>query len=159
MPKLSKHERPAIKVDAAGAVLDTAIPIGQVRGLWEKPGAQVVGIVTMASTSYTGHADGEEKAPTVRLRIISFEAARDNEEAAALLEAARALYRHRTWEGTFEEAGVEPIQDPASVLEVAFAQYPSEREFQDHLEAQKVLRQQQRDAEELARTKRQESLV
>ncbi len=159
MPKLSKHERPTVKIDSSGAVLDIALPKEHARGLWEKPGATVVGIVTLASTSYVGHALAEEKQPVVKLRIVAFEAARPPVAPPPPRCPARALYRHRTWDGTFEEAGMEPIQDPATVLQVAFAQYPSEEEFQGHQEAQRVLRRQQREAEESARAEREHSLL
>lgn len=151
MPKLGKYTRPVVKVDGAGGVLDVAIPPEQVRGLWEKPGATVVGIVTLESISYTGHADGEEKAPIVRVRIQSFEAATSNEEAMAILEAGRAMYRRRTWDGTFDELEEGGLRDPEHVLQLAFSAYPSEQEFQDHQEAARVLRKEQREAEEKAR--------
>lgn len=151
MPKLSKNEKPTIKIDASGACLDVALTREQARGLWERPGTTVVGIVTLGSTSYVGHADGEEKPAAVKLRIVGFEVARDDEEAGALLESARAMYRRRTWDGTFEEAGLEPIEDPGTLLRVSFASYPSEAEFQGHQEAQRALRKEQREAEEAAR--------
>lgn len=151
MPKLSKHERPQVKVDASGASLDLVLTKEQAQGLWEKPGATVVAIVTLASTSYVGHATDEEKPPTVKLRIVTAEVARDDEEAASILEAGRAMYRRRTWDGTFEEAGLEPIEDPGTLLRVNFAEYPSEEEYQGHQEAARVLRKEQRAAEDAAR--------
>jgi hypothetical protein len=153
MPRLGSYERPAVKIDGSGGVLDLAVPAEQVRGLWEKPGATLVGIVTLESTTFTGHALGEDKQPTVKLRIAAFEPALDNDEAGALLEAGRAMYRRRTWDGTFDQLQVS-VQDPGQVLEFAFANYPTEREFQDHQEAARRKRQEQRDAEEKARAAR-----
>lgn len=129
MPKLPKDAIPEVKVDAGAAFLEVALSREQRRGLFENPGQVVVAIVELSSTSYTGHADGEEKKPSVKLRITAAEVAKDDEEAAALLEAKRAMWRQRRIDGTLDEVGNGPRRAD-NILDSAFAGYPSEAEFQ-----------------------------
>lgn len=129
MPKLPEHSSPEVKLDAGAAFVETALTREQRRGLFEAPGMVVVAIVELSSTSYTGHADGEEKKPSVKLRVTGCEVARTDEEAAALLEAKRAMWRGRRIEGTLDEIGNGP-RHAEHVLEERFASYPTEGEYQ-----------------------------
>lgn len=138
MPKLPKDAIPEVKLDAGAAFLEVALSREQRRGLFENPGQVVVAIVELSSTSYTGHADGEEKKPSVKLRVTAAEVARDEEEAAALLEAKRAMWRARRMDGTLDEIGNGPRRAD-NILDSAFAGYPSEGEYQER-EAAKASR-------------------
>jgi hypothetical protein len=139
MPKLAKDQVPEVKVDSSPGFLEVALTRDQRRGLFEAPGSIVVAIVEFASTSYTGHADGEDKKPHVKVRIIGAEVARDDEEAASLLEAKRAMYRRRKIDGTFDEVGPGP-QGASAVLDAEFASYPTEDEYQQHQRAKEQQR-------------------
>jgi hypothetical protein len=137
MPKLAKHEVPEMKLDSGAAFIDVALTAAQKQGLFERPGSTVFAIVELTSTSYTGHADGEDKKPTVKLRVTRAEAARDDEEAASLAEAARAMYRRRRMDGTLDEVGSGP-QNASTVLDADFAGYPSEEQYEEHERAKRV---------------------
>jgi len=137
MPTLASHDLPTIRLDAAASAVETALTDDQRRGLFERPGTVVVAIVELASVTYTGHAKDEDKPPQVKVRIVGAEVARSDEEAAALLEAKRAMWRARRVEGTLDEVGPGP-RDPEQVLEVLFTGpgYPSEEDYERH-EAQR----------------------
>lgn len=137
MPKLSKDDVPEVKLDSAGQYLEVALTKEQRRGLFERPGTVVVAIVELTSKSYTGHAEGEEKSPQVKVRLTGCEAARDDDEANALLEAKRSMYRKRRMDGTLDEIGTDPMGDAENVLQAVFGGYPSEREFQQHRDSQR----------------------
>jgi len=128
MPKLPAHQTPEAKLDTAAGFIDAALTSDQKRGAFEKPGQVVYAIVALTSTSYTGHADGEEKPPVVKFRITECEVAHSDEEAAALADAKRAMWRRRQMEGTLDEVGPGP-RDGGAVLDAAFAGYPSEAEY------------------------------
>lgn len=137
MPKLAKHEIPEVKLDAGAAFVEVALSADQKRGLFERPGMVVFAIVELTSTSYTGHAEGEDKKPQVKLRVTRAEVARDEEEAASLADAARAMYRRRRMDGTLDEVGTGP-QDAGAVLDADFAGYPSEGQFEEHEAAKRT---------------------
>ncbi|MCT2591102.1 hypothetical protein LHJ74_14490 [Streptomyces sp. N2-109] len=128
MPKLDKTQIPEIKLDTAAASIEGSLSAEQRRGLFESPGTVVVAIVELTSKSYTGHADGEEKDPQVKVRVTGAEVARTDEEAASLLEAKRAMYRGRRMDGTLDEIGNGP-RGAENVLAREFAGYPTEAEF------------------------------
>lgn len=138
MPRLAKYEVPEAKLDTGAACIDAALTAAQKQGLFEKPGMVVFAIVELTSTSYTGHADGEDKKPHVKLRVSKAEVARDNDEATALADAARAMYRRRRMDGTLDEVGP-GSQDASMILSADFAGYPSEAQFEEH-EARKRTR-------------------
>ncbi|MEU9792927.1 hypothetical protein AB0E27_20255 [Streptomyces sparsogenes] len=138
MPKLPKHQLPEVKLDSAAASIEGALTAEQRRGLFENPGMVVVAIVELSSKSYTGHADGEEKDPQVKLRVTGCEVARSDDEAAALLEAKRAMWRARRMDGTLDEIGNGP-RNAENLLDAAFAGYPSEAEYRAQ-EAEKSAR-------------------
>lgn len=142
MPKLPAHQTPEAKLDASAGYLDVALTRDQKRGAFEKPGTVVYAIVALTSTSYTGHADGEEKAPNVKFRITECEVAKDDEEAVTLAEAKRAMWRRRQMEGTLDEVGPGP-RNAEAVLAERFATYPTEGEYEDHQRA----KEQERRAE------------
>ena len=135
MPKLPTHQTPEAKLDTAAGHIDVALNRDQKRGAFEKPGTVVYAIVALTSTSYTGHADGEDKPPHVKFRITECEVAASDEEAVTLAEAKRAMWRRRQMEGTLDEVGPGPhsVED---VLGEAFAGYPSEDEYREHQRAQ-----------------------
>lgn len=128
MPKLSPADAPEIKLDAAAAAIEASLTREQRRGLFEKPGTTVVAIVELTSKSYTGHAEGEEKEPQVKVRVTGCEVARSDDDAASLLEAKRAMWRSRRMDGTFDEVGNGP-QRPDAALAEAMATKPTEAEF------------------------------
>ncbi|MEE4540961.1 hypothetical protein V2S66_03135 [Streptomyces sp. V4-01] len=134
MPKLTKHARVTAKLDSAAEFVDVALTAAQKRELFENPGKIAFAIVQLQSTAYTGHAETEGKDPQVKLRIIHAEVARDEDEAASLGEAGRAMYRRRRMDGTLDEVGQGP-QGVTAILSADFAGYPSEEEFQRHEEA------------------------
>ncbi|HEY9369154.1 hypothetical protein [Streptomyces sp.] len=139
MPKLSPHQAPEVKLDSAAASVEASLTVDQRRGLFEKPGTTVVAIVELTSKSYTGHADGEEKEPQVKVRVTGCEVARSDGEAATLLEAKRAMWRARRMDGTLDEVGPGP-RDPEHVIGDAFAEYPSEAEYRAHERAREQRR-------------------
>jgi hypothetical protein len=133
MPKLAKDARVTAKLDSAAEHLDVALTTAQKRELFENPGKVTFAIVQLQSTAYTGHADTEGKDPQVKLRITQAGVALDEDEAASLAEAARAMYRRRRMDGTLDEVGTGP-QGAAAILSADFAGYPSEDEYQRHEE-------------------------
>lgn len=139
MPKLSKHEVPEVKLDTAGAVVEAALSTEQRRGLFEQPGKVVVAIVELTSKQYTGHADGEDKTPQVKLRVTACEVARADDEAGALLEAKRAMWRARRMDGTLDEIG-QGTRDPEQLLDRHFGSYPTEADYKQHAREQEERR-------------------
>lgn len=139
MPKLSPAQAPEVKLDPAAAAVEASLTRDQRRGLFEKPGTVVVAIVELTSKSYTGHAEGEEKEPQVKVRVTGCEVARSDAEAATLLEAKRAMWRARRMDGTLDEVGPGP-RDPEQVIADNFDHYPSEAEYQAHQRAQEQKR-------------------
>lgn len=129
MPKLAKHQVPVVKLDSAAGLIEATLTPDQRRGLFEAPGTVVVAVVERTSKQYTGHADGEDKEPEVKIRVTGCEVARTDEEAAALLGAKRAMWRSRRMDGTLDEIGNGPRRADA-VLDDAFGAYPSEEEYQ-----------------------------
>lgn len=131
MPKLESDQVPVIKLDGAGMSLQVSLTPEQCRGLFERPGSEVVGLVVFRSCMYTGHAASEEKDPAVKVRAVLAEMARDDDQATALREAMRAMFRRREIDGTLDAAGPGP-QDVAAVLGEATAGYPSEGDLRAH---------------------------
>lgn len=142
MPKLGPAEVPEVKLDSAAAAVEATMTREQRRGLFEKPGTVVYAIVELTSKSYTGHAEGEDKAPQVKVRVTGCEVARNDEDARALVEARRAMYRGRQIDGTFDEVGKGPIH-PGNHLDELAATKPTE----DELKAYKRQRAQAEQAE------------
>lgn len=134
MPKLDDDAQVEIKLDGAAGLLQGSLTDEQRRGLFEHPGTAVVAIVEFTSVSYTGHADGEEKPPTVKVRVRTAEAARDDHQANQLREVARGFYRRRKMDQTLDELGPGP-RDAEQAVADAMASTPTEREFRQHQEA------------------------
>lgn len=130
MPKLSPADIPEVKLDSAAATVEASMTRDQRRGLFEKPGTVVYAIVELTSKSYTGHAEGEDKPPQVKVRVTGCEVARTDEDAAALIDARRAMYRGRQIDGTFDEVGRGPIH-PGQHLGELTDRMPSEDELQE----------------------------
>ncbi|WP_028814454.1 hypothetical protein [Streptomyces flavidovirens] len=139
MPKLSPAQAPEVKLDSAAGAVEASLTRDQRRGLFEKPGSVIVAIVELTSKSYTGHAEGEEKEPQVKVRVTGCEVARSDAEATTLLEAKRAMWRARRMDGTLDEVGPGP-RDAEQVIGDAFATYPSEAEYTAHQRAQEQRR-------------------
>ena len=134
MPKLPAHQTPEAKLDSAAGHIDVALTRDQKRGAFEKPGYVMYAIVALTSTSYTGHADGEDKPPHVKFRITECEVAASDEEAVTLAEAKRAMWRRRQMEGTFDEVGPGPTK-PDDVLAAGLAGHPTEDEYREYQRA------------------------
>jgi hypothetical protein len=130
MPKLGPADVPEVKLDSAAAVVEASMTREQRRGLFEKPGTVVYAIVELTSKSYTGHAEGEEKPAQVKVRVTGCEVARNDEDAKALIDARRAMYRGRQIDGTFDEVGRGPIH-PGNHLDELAATKPTEDELRD----------------------------
>lgn len=130
MPKLSPADVPEVKLDSAAAAVEASMTRDQRRGLFEKPGTVVYAIVELTSKAYTGYAEGEEKPAQVKVRVTGCEVARTDEDAAALVEARRAMYRGRQIDGTFDEVGQGPMRPDAALLDVT-ATKPTEDELRD----------------------------
>ncbi|MGJ5895125.1 hypothetical protein ACSCBZ_24695 [Streptomyces niveiscabiei] len=139
MPKLSPADVPEVKLDSAAAVIEASLSRDLRRGLFEKPGTTVYAIVALTSKSYTGHAEGEDKDPQVKVRVTECEVARTNEDAAALADAKRAMWRGRQIDGTLDEVGEGPQRPDAALLDVVVTK-PSEGELKEH----RARREQQR---------------
>ncbi|WP_327671881.1 MULTISPECIES: hypothetical protein [unclassified Streptomyces] len=131
MPKLGPADVPEVKLDAAAAAVEATMTREQRRGLFEKPGTVVYAIVELTSKSYTGHAEGEDKDPQVKVRVTGCEVARSDEDAKSLIEARRAMYRGRQIDGTFDEVGQGPIH-PEHELGLLAATKPTEDELKEH---------------------------
>ncbi|MBL1107378.1 hypothetical protein JK361_22690 [Streptomyces sp. 5-8] len=131
MPKLTPADVPEVKLDSAAASIEASMPREMRRGLFEKPGTVVVAIVELTSKSYTGHAEGEDKDPQVKVRVTGCEVARSDEDAESLLEAKRAMWRARQMDGTLDEIGEGP-QRPDAHLSAVTDTKPSEAELKEH---------------------------
>lgn len=131
MPKLSPADVPEVKLDPGAAHIEASLSRDQRRGLFEKPGTTVYAIVALTSKSYTGHADGEDKDPQVKVRVTECEVARSTEDAAALADAKRAMWRGRQIDGTLDEVGEGPQRPDAALLDVT-ATKPTEDELKEH---------------------------
>ncbi|NEA40907.1 hypothetical protein [Streptomyces sp. SID11385] len=134
MPTLTAADSPEVKLDASAGLIEASLTRAQRRQLFESPGSTVVAIVELTSVTYTGHADTEDKAPQVKVRVTGCEVAPDAADEAALQEARRAMYRRRRMDGTLDEVGSGP-QGAASVVHDAFAAHPDENEFRAHQRA------------------------
>ncbi|MBZ3909397.1 hypothetical protein [Streptomyces acidiscabies] len=145
MPKLSPADVPTVKLDSASGAIEVSLTREMRRGLFEKPGRTVFAIVELTSKSYTGHAEQEDKDPEVKVRITSCEVARSDEDAAALADAKRAMWRGRQIDGTLDEVGEGPQRPDGALLDVTVTK-PSEDELKEHRR-----RQEQRRRDEYVR--------
>jgi hypothetical protein len=134
MPRLGKHDPVEIKLDSGAAMVHAAIPPEMRRGLFERPGDSIFAVVQLTSTSYTGHADGEEKDAQVKVRITLCEVALDNKRAEQIAELMRALMRYRKTEGTFDgENGIAEADVEIAVAD-ALRTLPTEAEYEAYQE-------------------------
>ncbi|MFD9282761.1 hypothetical protein ACFWD7_36805 [Streptomyces mirabilis] len=131
MPKLDKDAEVEVKLDGAAAMLQQAIPAILRRGLFEAPGARIVAVVEFVSTTYTGHAKGEDKDPQVKLRVKLAEVATEGDQIRQLREVMRAMYRQRKMNGTLDEIGP-GSQDVDAMVDRLLAAHPTEEEFEVH---------------------------
>lgn len=133
MPKIDKDAQVEVKLDSAAGLLEQSLTDEQRRGLFEHPGMRVIAIVELASVQYTGHADGEDKAPQVKLRIKLAEAAQDHDQARLVLEVMRAMMRRRKMQDTLDELGP-GTHDAEHAVAAALAAHPTEGEYEEHTE-------------------------
>ncbi|MCX4994290.1 hypothetical protein [Streptomyces longwoodensis] len=131
MPRLNPADVPEIKLDSAAAHIEASMSREMRRALFEKPGKVVYAIVALASKSYTGHAEGEDKDPQVKLRVTECEVARSDEDALALADAKAAMWRGRQIDGTLDEVGEGPQRPDAALLDVT-RDKPTEAELKAH---------------------------
>ncbi|MFF8953858.1 hypothetical protein ACF09I_34430 [Streptomyces sp. NPDC014940] len=131
MPKLGPAEVPEVKLDGAAAPIEASMSREMRRALFEKPGRTVYAIVALTSKSYTGHAEGEDKKPQVKLRVTECEVARTDEDALALADAKAAMYRGRQMDGTLDEVGEGPMRPETQLAEIK-ASHPTEDELKAH---------------------------
>lgn len=137
MPRLDEDAEVEVKLDSAAAMLQGAIPAILRRGLFEAPGARIVAIVEFASTTYTGHASGEDKDPQVKLRVKLAEVATEGDQIRLLREVMRAMYRERKMNGTLDEIGP-GAPDVEGVVAELLAAHPTEGEFEAHEERKRT---------------------
>ncbi|MFJ2733710.1 hypothetical protein [Streptomyces sp. NPDC087317] len=131
MPKLRPADCPEVKLDSAAGSIEASLSREQRRGLFEKPGMVVYAIVALTSKTYTGHAEDEDKDPQVKVRVTECEVARSDEDAAALADAKRAMWRGRQIDGTLDEVGEGPQRPDAALLDIT-ASKPTEDELKAH---------------------------
>jgi len=131
MPKLPQGAPVEVKLDSAAAMLEASLTEEQRRGLFEHPGMCVVVVAELSSVTYTGHANTEDKAPQVKLRMTLVEAARDDEQSRLVLEVMRAMMRRRKMNDTLDEIGPGATVVEDAVAE-ALAGHPTETEFEVH---------------------------
>lgn len=139
MPKLDKDAVVEIKLDPGAALLDASLTDEQKRGLFDHPGTAVIAVVELASVTYTGHAEGEDKPAQVKLRVRLAESARDDQQAEQLRQIARGMYRRRKMDQTLDELGPGP-RDADRAVEDALASMPSEGEYRAHREREATRR-------------------
>ncbi|MFB7285479.1 hypothetical protein [Actinacidiphila glaucinigra] len=134
---------PEVKLDSAAAAIEGSLTDEQRRGLFVAPGSRVMALVELRSVTVTKHADGEDKAPQVKVRVSLAEVARDATQTNALREVQRAMYRSRKIAETLDEAG--DLPDPDAAIAEALASMPTEGEFRDH-QARRAARQRANEA-------------
>ncbi|RRQ79376.1 hypothetical protein CQW39_09520 [Streptomyces griseofuscus] len=140
MPRLEEDAEVEIKLDGAAGMLQQAIPAILRRGLFEAPGARIVAVVEFASTTYTGHAAGEDKDPQVKLRVKLAEVATEGDQIRLLREVMRAMYRQRKMNGTLDEIGP-GSRDVDAAVELLLAEHPTVGEFNAYEERERVAKQ------------------
>lgn len=137
MPNLDPDKVPEVKLDTGSAFIEAALTRNQRRGLFERPDMSVFAVVQLTSKSYTGHADGEDKDPAVKVRVTLAEVAQDDEQARLVAEVARAMMRRRKMQDTLDELGPGTHDAERAVAE-ALAAHPSEAEYEEHLAAKRA---------------------
>nr|WSS66768.1 hypothetical protein OG284_36720 [Streptomyces sp. NBC_01177] len=139
MPKIDKDADVELKLDGAAGALQGTTTQPQRRGLFEYPGTSVFAVVELTSKAYTGHADGEDKQPQVKVRVTLAEVAQDNEQAQMIAEVMRAMMRRRKMDGTLDELG-HGSRDVEGAVSEALGNMPTEREFEAHQERKRAAR-------------------
>ncbi|MCX4615738.1 hypothetical protein [Streptomyces mirabilis] len=143
MPKIDKDAHVEVKLDGAAGLLEQSLTDEQRRGLFEYPGMSVIAIVEFTSVTYTGHASSEDKSPQVKVRMSLAEAAQDHDQAAKVLEVARAMMRRRKMQNTLDELGPGTHDAERAVAE-ALAHHPTEVEYEHHQAQQEARRGRER---------------
>lgn len=131
--ELYEDKLPEVKLDSGGAAIEGSLTEEQRRSLHAHPGTRVVALVELTSVTVTRHADGEQKAPQVKVRVSLAEVARDAKQTNALREVHRAMYRDRKIAETLDEAG--DFNNPEDAVAAALASMPTEGDFRAHQSA------------------------
>ncbi|MFB6875701.1 hypothetical protein [Streptomyces sp. NPDC056323] len=131
MPRIGNDVEIEVKLDSGSAFLQSALTEEQRRGLFEHPGMSVFAIVELTSKSYTGHAEGEDKSPQVKLRITLAEVAQDHRQADLVAQVMRAMMRKRKMDQTLDELGPGAHDAELAVAE-ALADHPTEDDYEAH---------------------------
>lgn len=139
MPKIDKDAEVELKLDCAAGPLQGTTTQPQRRGLFEYPGTSVFAVVELTSKAYTGHADGEDKQPQVKVRVTLAEVAQDNEQAQMIAEVMRAMMRRRKMNGTLDELGP-GSRDVEGAVSEALGNMPTETEFEVYQERKRAAR-------------------
>ncbi|WP_245685890.1 hypothetical protein [Streptomyces niveus] len=121
-----------MKLDSGAAGLHAAIPEALRRALFERPGTSIFGVVQLRATSYTGHAEGEDKDAVVKLRVTLAEVAVDDRQAKQVAEIMRAMMRRRKVEGTLDGESGLADQDVEIAVAEALATMPTEDDYEAH---------------------------
>ncbi|EFE74542.1 hypothetical protein K7395_24880 [Streptomyces filamentosus] len=132
MPKLPKDQDVEVKLDSGAVGLHAAIPEELRRALFERPGSSIFGVVQLRATSYTGHADGEDKDAVVKLRITLAEVALDDPQTKQVAEIMRAMMRRRKVEGTLDAESGLADRDVELAVADALASMPTEDDYEAH---------------------------
>lgn len=131
MPKIDKDAEVEVKLDSGAGIIEAALTAEQRRGLFEHPDMSVFAIVQLTSKSYTGHAEGEDKSPQVKVRITLAEVAQDHRQADLVAQVMRAMMRKRKMDQTLDELGPGAHDAEAAVAE-ALAMHPTEDDYEAH---------------------------
>ncbi|RBQ21552.1 hypothetical protein DP939_02250 [Spongiactinospora rosea] len=81
-----------------------------IRPLYDQPGATRLAVMEIRHIERTQPADGSDKDPSVRVRIIGCEVP-NREQEPHVREMMRALYVQRTAQGTLDDAGELQLSD------------------------------------------------
>lgn len=110
----------AIKLDSkfATAAADALEPL--TGKIYAKPGMRIVGVVELAHVERTQPAPDADKEASVKLQIKHLEIANPQQETV-VRDALRALYLHRTAQGTLNDEGEvelsrQTLEDAAGLL-------------------------------------------
>jgi hypothetical protein len=80
------------------------------RPLYDRPGARIVGVFELAHVERTQPAPDADKEASVKLRITGLEIA-NSEQEPHVRDAMRALFLHRTAQGTLDPEGEIELSD------------------------------------------------
>ncbi|OPC79957.1 hypothetical protein B4N89_02445 [Embleya scabrispora] len=130
---LPKGMVPAIKLDtASAAAIAEGLTDAQARGLFTYLTTSTLIVAEVRAYRRDEDVENDKKPASVTLRIVQAEAAFDRAEQETLRKVMAAMYRRRWMAGTIDELGDGP-DDPAVLLEEAFAGHPTEEEYRAYI--------------------------